>query len=285
MTTSQSSLFVAYLAVHPFHGDATAKQLSFPAGATIMAQPTSEQGGWIWSSIMGPGGVVMMGWSPIPYLSPLYNKGPPPAPSSTGIPFYAEQGNPQVDEDNDWGFDEPIMGGEAANTNTTKHDSSPPELSSGKRSILSGVRSRFREASSSVTGVALKNGSVLTGTAKKTGSATSGVAKKTGMFVKDMTKETGHRLQDIRKQSEARNQGNTAPQQPQQVVYQKDPYPVKQRSTSDQRMVDTGNGAAQGAVVGAAWGVVTGRGAMSGATVGGTVGSAHGFVRSWKPCG
>jgi hypothetical protein len=92
MTTSHSS-FVAYLAVRPFQGDASAKQLSFSAGATIMAQPTSQQGGWIWSSIIDPGGVVTMGWSPTSNLSPLYHKGPPPAPSSTGLPFYAEQGN------------------------------------------------------------------------------------------------------------------------------------------------------------------------------------------------
>jgi hypothetical protein len=273
MTTSHSS-FAAYLAVHPFQGDAGAKQLSFPAGSTIMAQTTSQQGGWIWSSVKGPGGVVMMGWSPIAYLSPLYHKGPPPAPSSSDIPFYAEQGNPQVQEENDWGFGGPIMGGEKANTNTSKHDSSPPESSPGKRGVLNGVRSSFRKAGSSVTDVASKSASVLTGTAKKTGSAMSGAAKNTGMFVKDTTKETGHRLQDIRKQSEARNQGNTGPQ-----------HPVKQRSASDQRMVDTGNSAAQGAVVGAAWGVVTGRGAVSGATIGGTVGGAHGFVSSWKPCG
>jgi hypothetical protein len=284
MTMSRSS-FVAYLAVHPFQGDASAKQLSFPARATIMAQPTSQQGGWIWSSIIGPRGVVMMGWSPISYLSPVYHKGPPPALSSTDIPFYAEQGNPQVDEDSDWGFGGPIMGGEAANTNTIKHDSSPPELSSGERGVLSDVRSSFRKAGLSVTGVASKSGSVLTGTAKKTGSAISGAAKKTGLFVKSTTKETGHRLQDMRKQSETRNEGNTAPQQPQYVVYQKSPDPVKQRSASDQRMANTGNGAAQGAVIGAAYGAVTGRGAVSGAMMGGTVGGAHGFVTNWKPCG
>lgn len=95
-----------------------------------------------------------------------------------------------VDADNDVGLGGPIIEGEAANTNTTNHGSSPPESASGKRGALSDVRSSVRKAGSSVTGVASKSGSIFTGTAKKTGSAISVAAKKTGRFVKSTTSKT-----------------------------------------------------------------------------------------------
>jgi hypothetical protein len=294
--TMASPPYVAYLAVHPFQGDSSAKHLSFPAGATVMAQPAFEKGGWIWGSVQGPGGVVVHGWSPVSYLSPPCSYLSPqfmvqhsPAPSLTApapqrVPFYTEQaGNPQRDQqDDDWGFDGPIMGGQASNTNST---SSQPQSSDAKRgALLSNVGSSFQKAGSSVTGVAAKTGSVVTGTAKKAGSSMNGAAKKTGRFFKSSIKETHYRLQDIGEQRSAKKQDETV-QQEQQVVYQNSAASTKQLSASDQCMVDTGNGAAKGAVVGAAWGLVTGRGAVRGAAVGGTMGGAHGAVSKWKPFG
>ena len=59
-----------YLAKHPFQGDPRQSQLSFPAGAPILAKP-GQDGAWWWGSCQGK-----EGWFPPSYVTPAPQRSP-----------------------------------------------------------------------------------------------------------------------------------------------------------------------------------------------------------------
>lgn len=256
-----------------------------------MVQPASQQDGWIWGCLRVDDsvleGAVAHGWLPISHLIPLpvnsYTDQPPPLPSSPapqGLPNYQKPERRSTNSQGVYHDDDEAVGG-----------SRFPKL---LRGALSGVESSVRLAGASLTGVAAKTDSVLTEAAKQTGFAVYATARKTELLVKNAAMEAKYRLEDVCEQMQAQSQDQTTsttttvPKARRFCSRKKTSVaqPVnEQRSASDQCMVDTGNEAARGAVVGAAWGFVTGRGALRGAVVGGTMGGAHGAVSNWKPCG
>ena len=127
MATSQILYFQA---IHPFQGDKSTNQLSFPAGATLRvnAQPdviaTSE--GWTWGSTPNEHGQEVYGWFPTNYA--VLTAAPSSRPS---LPWIKETQN--RDDENEGDFTGHILGGTSpaldySSSNPTfrnTHDSNP----------------------------------------------------------------------------------------------------------------------------------------------------------------
>ena len=65
----------SYLAKYPFNGNPAQSQLSFPAGATIVARDGQDGKPWFWGNYMGKDG-----WFPPTYVTKILSNPAPPAP-------------------------------------------------------------------------------------------------------------------------------------------------------------------------------------------------------------
>jgi hypothetical protein len=71
-----SSSYTCFRAVHPFHGDTQAQQLSVDMNSVLLAKDShcdpdrvASQGGWMWCTQTLPGGSTRSGWCPASYLT------------------------------------------------------------------------------------------------------------------------------------------------------------------------------------------------------------------------
>ena len=70
----------SYLAKYPFNGNPAQSQLSFPAGATIIARDGQDGKPWFWGNYMGKDG-----WFPPTYVTKIGSNTAPPAPAQSQV--------------------------------------------------------------------------------------------------------------------------------------------------------------------------------------------------------
>jgi len=312
-----------FKSLHPFQGDRFSGQLSFPAGALIVADSkTHPSGGWAYGRCEKE-----KGWFPINYVVPI--EAPPDdafpvmprteAPISSmspaspvgggggsvwdskwsggfdGFPGGVDTSNSASASDADYGggFDGPIMGGSCPTVSTVSYEDAPTET--GERCAASSPsRSKKKLLPAAVGGGFRKAGKGISAAASKTGQGISSAASKAGHGITrsgwfgsktpTMTVETKVTEQETTKTTTETTQKRHLFNTKTESNNKTEVTPSQQqRCTGDSMGKNAANGAARGALVYGAVGTAFGGNPVKCATRGAAVGGAFGATKGWKP--
>jgi len=232
-----------FKSLHPFQGDRFSGQLSFPAGALIVADSKSKpSGGWAYGCCEKD-----KGWFPINYVVPI--EAPPDAafpatpiteaPTSSmsptspvggaggsvwdlkysggfdGFPGAVDTSNSASASDADYGggFDGPIMGGSCPTVSTVSYEDASTETGVSCATTASPSRSKKKLLPAAVGGGFRKAGKGISTAASKTGQGISSAASKAGHGISNAAKETKYRVQDMKEQKQSQKQLQPQPEQ------------------------------------------------------------------------
>jgi len=117
-------MIVTSVTLHPFQGNPSERQLSFPAGESVTYDTAhSSQAGWVWATLASTGST---GWCPQTYLAPpeTVPLAPPPASAAPILPASAAPIAPAADTQQ-----------ERQNRRSINSATSQPHQSSGEASF------------------------------------------------------------------------------------------------------------------------------------------------------